>query len=429
MLFHTPTQYGTDRFRQIFIDHWACWWDYQRETIPADQRAYVQKVVEKMMGCRNPHNGYARYVCPNCHEERLVPFSCKTRFCPSCGKVRTDEWVNRMAQELLDVPHLHLTLTMAKELRPCFDRDRSLLKLMLSAAAEAVRRVVALTYGHIQVGLVYTLHTFGRDLVFKPHVHLVLTKGGLDKDGNWVTIDTIPGGRLAAIWRYILCKRLRQAYPHDRQLQRVINDLYHKRKGLQVYTDSFYPKGVAAAAYIGRYMGHPPLAMSHLTAYDGQRVSFWYRETTTGCRRDVTLAALDFISLMVKHIPPKGMQLMRHAGLYARNTKAKWAQKVKTALEALRRQLPLFDLSSFVKSFAPARWRDRFKASFGHDPLACPHCQTIMELVEIWEPNRHYIWMKRWLETHRRRQAAREALARALAQRPRRYRQLAFGFL
>ena len=56
-------------------------------------------------------------------------------------------------------------------------------------------------------------HTFGRDLAFKPHVHLILTKGGLDKEGEWVAIDTIPGGRLAAIWRYLLCQRLRQRYP------------------------------------------------------------------------------------------------------------------------------------------------------------------------------------------------------------------------
>jgi hypothetical protein len=205
LLFHTPTKYGSDRFRQIFIDHWERWWDYRREEIPTDQRAYVQEMVEKMMDCRNPQCGYARYVCPACHEERIVPFSCKTRFCPSCGKVRTDEWVGRIAQELLDVPHLHLTLTIAKEMRRCFDRDRSLLKLLLTTAADAVRQVIAVTYGDIQVGLVYTCHTFGRDLVFKPHVHLILTKGGLNPEGEWVAIDTIPGGRLAAIWRYLLC--------------------------------------------------------------------------------------------------------------------------------------------------------------------------------------------------------------------------------
>jgi hypothetical protein len=66
------------------------------------------------------------------------------------------------------------------------------------------------------------------------------------KRGEWVAIDTIPGGRLAAIWRYLLCQRLRQRYPRDGQLQRIIDTLYRKRRGLQVYTDSFYPKGVAA---------------------------------------------------------------------------------------------------------------------------------------------------------------------------------------
>ena len=70
LLFHTPTKYGSDRFRQIFIDHWAQWWDYRQKEIPADQRAYVQK------------------------------------------------WVGHIAQELLDVSHLHLTLTIAKELEP-----------------------------------------------------------------------------------------------------------------------------------------------------------------------------------------------------------------------------------------------------------------------------------------------------------------------
>jgi hypothetical protein len=284
------------------------------------------------------------------------------------------------------------------------------------------------TYGE-QVGLVYTCHTFGRDLVFKPHVHLILTKGGLNPEGEWVAIDTIPGGRLAAIWRYLLCQRLRQHYPRDGRLQRIIDTLYRKRRGLQVYTDSFYPKGVAAASYIGRYMGHPPLAMSHLTLYNGQQVRFWYKQTATGLRRDMTLSALDFISLIVKHIPPKGMQLMRHAGLYARNTKAKWAEKVRSALNTLRSQLPLFDLTPFVKSFDPLTWRQRFKASFAQDPLQCPNCQTIMELVEIWEPERRYVWMKRWLETYRRRKAAGEALARLIAPRPRKYTQLDLGFL
>ena len=66
---------------------------------------------------------------------------------------------------------------------------------------------------------------------------------------------------------------------------------------------------------------------------------------------------------------------------------------------------------------------------YGSDPLACPNCQTIMELVEIWEPERHYVWMKRWLETHRRRKMAANALRRLLTARPKKYKQLGFAFL
>ncbi len=90
-------------------------------------------------------------------------------------------------------------LTIAKEMRRFFDRNRSLLKLLLTTAANAVRCVVASTYEDIRMGMVYICHTFGRDLVFKPHIHLVMTKGGLNKDGDLMGIDGIPGGRLAAI--------------------------------------------------------------------------------------------------------------------------------------------------------------------------------------------------------------------------------------
>ena len=92
-----------DRFRHIFRDHWLTWCDLRLEVeVPPDQRAYVRKTVERMILCRDPSAGYARYVCPGCGFDRCVPFSCKTRFCPSCGKVKVDNWVNDIARDLFD---------------------------------------------------------------------------------------------------------------------------------------------------------------------------------------------------------------------------------------------------------------------------------------------------------------------------------------
>jgi len=105
--------------------------------------------------------------------------------------------------------------------------------------------------------MIYTLHPGGRDVGFKPHVHLVMTKGGLKND-KWVEIDKLPGGRLAAKWRYLLCKHLRKSRPFDQKLRKAIDQGYRDYRGYQVKTDSFYPKGLDAAKYIGRYLGHPP---------------------------------------------------------------------------------------------------------------------------------------------------------------------------
>ena len=128
-----------------------------------------------------------------------------------------------------------LSLTTDDLLQPFFYTDRSLLKLLLQVAAQAVREVLEDLYPDVRIGMVYTVHTFGRDLGFKPHVHLVITKGGLRKN-TWVEIDEIPGNRLASKWRYLLCKALRQAPPHDPDLQRAITQGYHDHRGFQIYT-------------------------------------------------------------------------------------------------------------------------------------------------------------------------------------------------
>jgi len=151
-----------------------------------------------------------------------------------------------------------------------------------------------------------------------------MTKGGL-KDGEWVEIDHLPAARLSAKWRYLLCKHLRQACPHDSELRKAIDQRYRDHRGYQVHTDSFYPKGLKAAKYIGHYLGQPPLATSHIPNYDGQTVTYWYKDTYAGQRITVTCSAPDFISRLVPHIPPKGMQVVRYAGLYARNVKRKIA--------------------------------------------------------------------------------------------------------
>ena len=96
------------------------------------------------------------------------------------------------------------------------------------------------------------------------------------------------------------------------------------------------------------------------------------------------------------------------------------------ALDALPLRFLLFDLEPLPQTFQHLKWRELIKASFGYDPLERPRCGRTLQLAEIWELKRDHIWMPRWLETHRMRKAARQALAH-LGAEPRRHRQLAFN--
>jgi len=187
----------------------------------------------------------------------------------------------------------------------------------------------------------------------------------------------------------------------------------HRPSWFYGHTESFYPKGIEAARYIGRYLGHPPLATSHLTDYDGKTVISGIRTLQTGEKIVVRCSALDFISSMVPHIPSKGLQMVRYAGFTLVAFKRRWREITNAALEAIRAQFPLFALDPMLKSVAPLKWRERIKASFGYDPLACPRRGRTMELAEIWEPKTRFVWMKRWLETQRMRKAARDAMKEA----------------
>lgn len=182
---------------------------------------------------------------------------------------------------------MHITLTTDDSFRPFFRRDSRLLKELLRIGAQAVQEVLSDLYPGMQIGLVYTVHTFRRDLGYKPHVHLVITKGDL-VNGKWVEIEGIPANRLSAKWRYLLCKRLRESCPSDTSLQQVIAKTFIDHHVFMVHTESFYPKGIEAARYVGRYLGHPPtgyLPTDRLRWGDCHLLVLGYPDWRENCRK------------------------------------------------------------------------------------------------------------------------------------------------
>jgi len=129
-------------------------------------RPTIMEEVAKIIGCQDPKNGFALYSCPDCGVQKRVPFTCKSRFCNTCGAKYSKDRALAMSKTLLKAPHRHVVFTIPEELRPYFAKDRSLLNILFEAAAETIEYRFYITNKSEKYvpGMISTLHTFGRDL-------------------------------------------------------------------------------------------------------------------------------------------------------------------------------------------------------------------------------------------------------------------------
>lgn len=285
-----------------------------------------------------------------------------------------------MTQEILDTPHRHLVFTIPEQLRAKIYWDRDLLKVLSNTAA----RVVMENTQDVTAGIITVVHTFGRDLGFNPHVHVLVTEGGFreslkDNNAKWLGIYFIPYSKLRKQWQYYLLTELRKHLPKKKDISQLIDKLFVEYpKGFYVNAESRIDDAQKAAKYVGRYIARPAIAESRIQGYDGETVTFSYEDHETGETKLETLPVLQFIGRLIMHIPKKGYQMVKRYGLYARHIKPVFRK----ALELMRKAKQL------VFGFFSGRdtWRQRIIHKFQKDPLSCPICGTEMELWFVWHP-------------------------------------------
>jgi hypothetical protein len=161
-----------NRFKQIFADGWE---EFKRSH---PRYEAVDEVVQKMLGCGDPANGYAVYVCPNCQARRVVAFSCKSQFCLPCAKVYGQQWVATVQGMLHPgLTYRHLILTVPERLRTLiYQHAATLLNGLMQAAQQAMDAVVAQTKRQtIRLGYIVVLQTAGRSASYNPHLHVIMT--------------------------------------------------------------------------------------------------------------------------------------------------------------------------------------------------------------------------------------------------------------
>ena len=174
---------------------------FGKQMLPSHRRA-----MQDIEQCRTAALGGQLYFCNQCQEQRYSYHSCKNRHCPKCGNDQANQWLAAQQQLLLPVPHFLVTFTLPDELRAVARSNQKLIyNLLFRASAEALQQLALdPRFVGAQIGMVGVLHTWTRQLLYHPHVHYIVTGGGLTDSGRWLAARKdflVPVKALSPIFR------------------------------------------------------------------------------------------------------------------------------------------------------------------------------------------------------------------------------------
>ena len=366
--------------QKIFTDH------YEEIKYTMHTRPVVMDNIDRMINCGDPSFGGAMYACPDCGHLKFVPFRCKSRFCPTCGVKYAQERSTSMSFKLIKCTHRHCVFTIDEQLRPFFLKDRSLLNCLFRAVRSVMLRLFyKLNKSRNFVpGFICVLHTFGRPLEWNPHIHCLISQGAFSDDGFWRTVRYFNFTYLRKSFQTALLNEMELIIGPS--FKTVKSAVYKKCiNGFYVYAKPNLSNTNTVIKYISRYLGRPAIALKRIDSYDGHYVTFHYNKHEDNSFVKKTIPVLDFIKLLIQHIPDWNFKMTRYYGLYARN---------RTLDSSLIKSINKSKHKLF-RSFT--KWRYNILLSFGYNPLCCPVCGSNMLLAEI-RYNHHHVSLEQLFE-------------------------------
>ncbi len=343
--------------------------------------AHPLKVLRRLAQCRSGALGWTVWQCQQCQRTHWRPHGCGDRHCPSCQHQRTLAWLAQQRAALLPVRYFHWVFTLPAPLRPlALQNPAALYGLLFDSASAAL-----LQFGHerfrAELGLTAVLHTWGQNLMHHPHLHCLVTGGGLTAQNTWAGPKQprwlFPLHAVARRFQGKFCAGLLRLYAAGQlhfhgQLQPLADPATFTALLRQVRSRRWvvFAKGSvvgpdAVLDYLGRYTHRVAISNGRLRGLDptARAVSFAYKDYADGHRlKTMTLPGTEFIRRLALHLLPRGFTKIRHYGLLGNNRR--------------RQRVPLGRAALQTSPWRFVPKTDPPPTSAPTPPLACPHCQA-----------------------------------------------------
>jgi hypothetical protein len=291
--------------------------------LPSHHRA-----LQDIAACMTEAMGGEHYHCHECNEAFWIYHGCRNRSCPKCHGRQIAQWLKSRSAEVLPCRYFHLVATVPSELRNLFLRhQKTLYGLLMKTAAESVRDLAAEErFVGAEVGILAVLHTWTGQLHHHPHVHMLVTGGGVTADGTaWHEAPKdflVPVRKLSPMIAKRLAAALQKEHP---ELFEQIPDTLWRREWCSYCKP--YGKGQDAVLnYLARYVFRVALTNRRLIAMDESHVTLRYKDHDTGQWKTERIEGVQFLRRFLFHVLPKGLHKVRYYGLWHPCKKDRQAQ-------------------------------------------------------------------------------------------------------
>jgi hypothetical protein len=345
----------------------------------------VLRVMRAIEVCRTAVLGGHMDKCDHCGHVEISYNSCRNRHCPKCQTLRKEKWIEARSEDLLPIAYFHVVFTLPSELNLLVSMNRKVMYDLLFRSVSETLTELAQDPKHLgaTVGVIGILHTWGQNLMDHPHLHCIVTGGGLSSNSTWIPCRRgffLPLRVMSTLFRGKFLDLLKDDFKKDAlvfpeslghlkdpgDFETFRKNLYHKKWVVYCKPPFDGPKGVLQ--YLGRYTHRIAISNNRILSNRGGNVSFLWRDYADNNRqKTMTLKAAEFIRRFLLHVLPPRYVRIRHFGLLANRKRKDYI--------ALCRQILGDGKTVTQQNTTKETWQEQLFRICGIDVTLCPVCQ------------------------------------------------------
>ena len=357
--------------------------------------AYSKNIFSQLHRCHTAGMGMHYYKCDDagCNHIHCQYHSCGNRHCPNCGGLKKEQWIENLTAQLFSTSYYHVVFTVPHEFNPLILGNRKeLFTLLFDSASQTLLQFAQdAKYLGAKCSITSILHTWGQQLSFHPHLHCIVSGGGV-KDKRWVEAKRksakflFPVNAMKQVYKAIFLKKLRQLIAKGLlqtagiAIEEVIREAGYK--SWNVYAKAPFGNVSSVVEYLGRYTHKVAITRHRIVSITERDVTFKYKDYSDGNKqKEMTLSIAEFLRRFELHFLPKRYVKIRHYGFLQNHGRT-------TRLNAIRKEMQLQPLPPKVQVPAALRMLEQY----GQDITLCPKCkQGKLILISIVYPGQRIV--------------------------------------